>query len=228
MAKKKKNGNYVTEKTVAARAEASAAAAKKKNKKIAKIVITAVAIVLAVAAAVVLIGFAFGLFNYYPTATEHVEIELEGYGTLHIELYGNDAPETVKKFLSLAESGNYNNRYFSTFVNDLLYASGPLAASGATGIKGEFSANGINNKVMHRRGTLSMARGEGNDSASGQFFIVTKDSPELNGKYAAFGMITDGMDVIDKIVKEAKPGANGELPFEGRVIIKSVSSHESH
>ena len=86
----------------------------------------------------------------------------------------------------------------------------------------------VENKVRHERGVIAMARGEGNNSASGQFFIVTKDSPELDGNYAAFGMITDGMDIIDKILKDAKPGADGILPIADQVIITSITSHDSH
>ena len=228
MAKKKKNANYVTEKTVAARAEATEAAVRNKRKKTVKTVVTAIVIVLAVAAMLALIGLAFGLFDYYPTATEHVVIELDGYDSLHVELYGNDAPATVKNFLALAEDGYYDNRTLHTLLGDLLYGGNTIADDGENGIKGEFAENGKENKITHKRGVISMARGESNDSGYGQFFIVTKDSPELDGKYAAFGMITDGMDIIDKIVSEAKPGEDGKLPLAERITIKSISSHDSH
>ncbi len=228
MAKKKKNANYVTEKTAQKREAAAVAEKKAKNKKIAKTVITWVSVVVAIALAVVLIGLAFGLFEYYPTATEHVVIELEGYGSLHVELYGNDAPQTVAKFLSLAEDGYYNGRTLHTLLDDLIYGGNTVADSGVAGIIGEFSANGVNNRVRHERGVISMARGEGKDTAYGQFFIVTKDSPELDGNYAAFGMITDGMEIIDKILADAKPGADGVLPIGDQIVITSVSSHDSH
>jgi len=132
MAKKKKNSNYVTEKNTAAHLEAEAEAKKAKGKKIARIAITATAVVLAIALAVVLIGLAFGLFDYYPEATEHLVIEIEDLGTLHVELYGKDAPKTVAHFKKLAADGYFDDLTLHTLVDGLLYG-GDIEADGGPG-----------------------------------------------------------------------------------------------
>lgn len=228
MAKKKKNSNYVTEKNTAAHLEAEAEAKKAKGKKIARIAITATAVVLAIALAVVLIGLAFGLFDYYPEATEHLVIEIEDLGTLHVELYGKDAPKTAAHFKKLAEDGYFDDLTLHTLVDGLLYGGDIKADGGSTGIAGEFSANGVENKISHKRGIISMARGEDKNSAYGQFFIVTKDSPELDGNYAAFAMITDGMEIIDELIKDVETDEDGLIPYADRGVIVSISSHDSH
>ena len=170
--------------------------------------------------------FAAGVFDYHPQVTADILITIENYGSLHIELYGNDAPETVENFLSLVNKGYYNGKSIFKLADDLAYMGSETAS--ATVIKGEFKENGFSNKISHKRGTLSMVRsGEGNSDSS-QFFIVKKDSPELNGKYAAFGKVTDGMEVIDSICKDIKTDENGNIAKEDQPKITSISTHAPH
>ena len=231
MAKKKKNSNYVTEKRVAKAAEKEQLLRAKKRNRIIKIVSIALAIVIALAGCVVGLGFIFGWWGYHPVATDHAAIEIDGYGTVHIELYGNDAPTTVANFKKLASSGYYNGTSFHRIIKDFMAQGGD--GRGTETIKGEFSANGFDNKILHQRGILSMARAgnavSGFDTGSDQFFIVHKTSPHLDGQYAAFGKVTDGMDIIDKICAEANPtDDNGSIAASARPIIKSISIHHAH
>ncbi|MBR2522878.1 MAG: peptidylprolyl isomerase [Clostridiales bacterium] len=139
-------------------------------------------------------------------ANEHVymEMKIKDYGVLEMELYPEKAPITVQNFVDLVKNGFYDglliNRVQPGFViqggNPLL-----LGRPGVDSIKGEFSENGVNNDLHHTRGALSMARSAENDSASSQFFICVADCrSSLDGKYACFGYVTKGMDVVDRIV----------------------------
>lgn len=228
MAKKKKNGNYVTAKTEAAKADKIREAKRKKAKKI----ITATLVVILVAAIIagitLGIGFGFGLFEYTPEVTYHASIEIQDYGTLHVELYGNEAPTTVNNFIMLAQSGHYNGKSFYKIIDDLIYGAEDLGDKEIAGIKGEFSENGVENKISHTRGTLSMARGEGKNSAYSEFFIVRKNSRELDGKCAAFGRVTSGMEIIDKIFDEARRSESGVINYADRAIITKIETHHAH
>lgn len=135
------------------------------------------------------------------SSVHHVEMTFEGFGTVKIELYGDDAPITVKNFLDLAKSGYYDGTKIIRMQKDFVLQGG--AGIGTSTIKGEFAQNGVDNKLTHVRGTLSMARSTGMDTASDQFFICLSDnvSASLDGKYAAFGQVVEGMDIIDAIVK---------------------------
>ena len=228
MASKKKNSNYVTEKTTKAREQMAEAEAASKKNKIIKITVIASAAVLLAALLVLGICWLSGAFDYHPVATAHVAIEIEGYGSLHVELYGNDAPLTVKKFTELANSGKFNGKEFHTFFGGLLYGGSTVADGGLNGVKGEFSENGVANRISHKRGIISLSRGEKFDTGYDQFFIVTEDSPELDGKYAAFARVTSGMDIIDKIISESEIGENGYIPFGKRPVITSISAHDAH
>jgi peptidyl-prolyl cis-trans isomerase B (cyclophilin B) len=244
MAKKKKNSNYVTEKRTKAREEAIKA---KKAYKTKKITISTIAILLAIAClifGIILINKSCGyprsiLGSDNPKAettvnnsfkvTHHAAIEVEGYGTIHLELYGEEAPETVNNFVKLAQKGFYNGLTFHRIMDNFMIQGGDPKGNG-TGdsektIHGEFTANGFNNGIKHERGTISMARpGNDKDGASCQFFIVHKDSPHLDYNYAAFGKVTSGLDVVDKICEEAKPtDSNGSIPKESQPVIKSVT-----
>ena len=130
----------------------------------------------------------------------HVEMTFEGFGTVTIELYGEDAPITVKNFIDLAKSGYYNGTKIIRMQKNFVLQGG--SGSGTSSIKGEFKQNGVDNTIAHKRGVLSMARSGGMDSASDQFFICLSDNAgaSLDGRYAAFGQITEGMEVIDAIV----------------------------
>lgn len=132
-------------------------------------------------------------------------ITVEGYGEIHLELDGDTAPITVANFVKLAESGFYDGLTFHRVVNNFMIQGGDPKANGTGGsgetIKGEFANNGIKNNISHKRGTISMARSTDMNSASSQFFIVQADSTHLDGDYAAFGHVTEGMDIVDKIAQ---------------------------
>jgi len=119
------------------------------------------------------------------------------------ELYPETAPNTVNNFIALAKSGFYDGLVFHRVIKDFMIQGGDPKGTGVGGpgysIKGEFSGNGVKNPLAHTRGVLSMARTGDPDSAGSQFFIVHQDSPHLDGQYAAFGKVTEGMDVIDAI-----------------------------
>ncbi len=133
----------------------------------------------------------------------HVEIVIRDYGTIAVELDADAAPITVANFLKLAKSGFYDGLTFHRIINGFMMQGGDPEGTGMGGssekIKGEFSANGVKNDLSHTRGAISMARSQAMDSASSQFFIVYQDSTFLDGQYACFGYVTDGMDVVDAI-----------------------------
>ncbi len=138
-----------------------------------------------------------------PSGKHHVEIVIRDYGTIAVELDADAAPITVANFLKLVESGFYDGLTFHRIINGFMMQGGDPEGTGMGGssekIKGEFSANGVKNDLSHTRGAISMARSQAMDSASSQFFIVHQDSTFLDGQYACFGYVTDGMDVVDAI-----------------------------
>lgn len=154
-----------------------------------------------------------------PVAT----IEVEGFGTIEAELYPEIAPNTVNNFISLANSGFYDNLTFHRIIKDFMIQGGDPEGNGTGGpgysIEGEFTSNGIANSLKHTEGVLSMARAQNPDSAGSQFFIVTKASGHLDGDYAAFGKVINGMDVVEKI-ENVKTGSNDKPKEE--VVIKSI------
>jgi peptidyl-prolyl cis-trans isomerase B (cyclophilin B) len=129
---------------------------------------------------------------------------MEDGGTIKAELYPDIAPSTVENFINLASDGFYNGLTFHRVIPGFMIQGGCPLGTGTGGpgytIKGEFCANGFNNKLKHERGVLSMARAMDPDSAGSQFFIMVSDAPHLDGQYAAFGKVIEGMDVADKIV----------------------------
>ena len=142
----------------------------------------------------------------YLTGLHHVEIDVEDLGTISLELDADTAPITVTNFINLAESGFYNGLTFHRIIDGFMIQGGDPTGTGTGGsdnnIRGEFASNGIQNNISHTRGTISMARnGQDYNSASSQFFIVHEDSTFLDGNYAAFGHVTDGMDVVDQIAE---------------------------
>ena len=134
-----------------------------------------------------------------PVAT----IVFKDYGTVEAELYPHIAPNTVNNFISLANSGFYDGLTFHRVIKDFMIQGGDPVGNGTGGpgysIKGEFSSNGFKNDLAHTEGVLSMARSQMNDSAGSQFFIMTKESPHLDGQYAAFGKVIKGMDIVHQI-----------------------------
>ena len=155
------------------------------------------------------------------TVTHKAVIEIENYGSISLDLYGKEAPITVENFVKLAKSGFYNGLTFHRVIEGFMMQGGDPEASGMGGsdeqIKGEFSSNGIKNDIKHLRGTISMARGGYSmDSASSQFFIMHADAPHLDGQYAAFGKITEGIEVVDKIA--AVDTDYQDCPLEPQII----------
>ncbi len=136
--------------------------------------------------------------------THHAEITMKDLGVIKVELDGDAAPITVQNFIDLADSGFYDGLTIHRVQTGFMMQGGDPNGDGNGGsgktITGEFMANGVNNQLSHTRGAISMARtSEDMDSASSQFFIVHQDSTFLDGQYACFGHVTDGMDIVDKI-----------------------------
>ena len=137
------------------------------------------------------------------TGLHHVTIDVQDYGTISLELDADTAPISVTNFINLANEGFYDGLTFHRIISGFMIQGGDPNGNGTGGsektIKGEFSANGVENDISHVRGVISMARANDPDSGSSQFFIVHEDSTFLDGQYAAFGHVTDGMDVVDAI-----------------------------
>lgn len=152
-------------------------------------------------------------------------IDVEKHGTIIVELYPNIAPQSVCNFVYLARQGFYDGLTFHRIIEGFMIQGGDPEGTGMGGpgytIKGEFAANGIVNDLKHEPGVISMARGQGFDSAGSQFFIVHEDADHLNGQYAAFGKVIEGMDVVDSIAKVnvQKDGQTPRLP----VVITSIT-----
>jgi peptidyl-prolyl cis-trans isomerase B (cyclophilin B) len=148
------------------------------------------------------------------TQNPEVTIEMEGGGVIKAELYPDIAPNTVKSFVSLVKCGFYDGLTFHRVIPGFMIQGGCPEGDGTGGpgytIRGEFSSNGVENKLEHTRGVLSMARARPKDSAGSQFFIMHARARHLDGEYAAFGAVTSGLDVVDAIAT-AKAGA-GDRP----------------
>jgi len=156
------------------------------------------------------------------------EMVVQDYGTITVELDGEAAPVTVANFVKLAEEGFYDGLTFHRIMAGFMMQGGDPKGNGTGGsdekIIGEFSANGIENPLSHTRGAISMARAQDPNSASSQFFIVHADSEFLDGNYAAFGYVTEGMEVVDAICEAARPiDNNGTIPAEAQPVIESVT-----
>ena len=153
-----------------------------------------------------------------------IDMELRDLGHLTIELYPEVAPITVENFKNLVEQGFYDGLIFHRVIPGFMIQGGDPTGTGMGGpghqIKGEFAANGVQNDLKHTRGVLSMARSMDPNSAGSQFFIMHDDAPHLDGQYAAFGKVIEGMEFVDAIV-EAKTDWN-DRPYEDQVI-ESVS-----
>lgn len=163
-------------------------------------------------------------------ATHTATIVIEEFGTIELELYGELAPITVANFVALAEDGFYDGLTFHRIMSNFMIQGGGFNVRGAQipadSIKGEFLSNGFNNPIKHERGVISMARTDDKDSASSQFFIMHADSPHLDGEYAAFGKVTSGIEVVDKICDEVPQGYNGAVEHWHRPIIDSITVKE--
>jgi peptidyl-prolyl cis-trans isomerase B (cyclophilin B) len=146
-----------------------------------------------------------------------VTMTMENGGEVVMELYPDVAPKTVENFVKLASDGFYNGLTFHRVIPGFMIQGGDPEGNGTGGpdhsVEGEFSSNGFENNLSHERGVVSMARSQDPDSAGSQFFIVVEDSTFLDGDYAAFGKVTEGMDVVDEIVSVE---TSGEKPVEGQ------------
>ena len=158
----------------------------------------------------------------------YADIVIRDYGTITVKLDPDAAPITVENFVSLAESGFYDGLTFHRIMAGFMMQGGDPNGNGTGGsekkIKGEFSANGVNNPLSHTRGAISMARPSGNmDGASSQFFICHADASSLDGQYACFGYVTEGMDVVDAVCADAKPtDNNGTIPADQQPVIEKI------
>jgi len=149
-----------------------------------------------------------------------ITITMENGEEIKLELYPEQAENTVRNFIDLAEDGYYDGLKFHRVIKGFMVQGGCPDGTGMGGpgysIKGEFSANGHDNDLNHNRGVISMARSSHPDSAGSQFFIVHQDSAHLDGKYAAFGEVVEGMDVVDQIA-ELETGAR-DMPQEDQIM----------
>lgn len=164
-------------------------------------------------------------------ATYKAEIVVKDYGTIVVTLDQKAAPITVANFVSLAKSGFYDGLTFHRIIKGAMMQGGDPKGDGTGGakntIKGEFSANGVENPLSHTRGAISMARSKSKNSASSQFFIVQQDYTSWDGLYAAFGYVTEGMDVVDAICNNAiTDDPNGMVAPINQPVITSITIRE--
>lgn len=157
----------------------------------------------------------------------HAEITVKDYGTIKVELDADTAPVTVTNFVDLANDGFYDGLTFHRIISGFMIQGGDPQGNGTGGsgktIKGEFSSNGVENPISHERGVISMARSRDYDSASSQFFIMHEDTDSLDGEYAAFGHVTEGMEIVDKICEDTKvEDGNGTVAAENQPVIETV------
>ncbi len=153
-----------------------------------------------------------------------IKIEMENGGIIKLELDAKAAPITVANFEKLVGEGFYNGLIFHRVISGFMIQGGDPMGTGYGGsketIKGEFAANGVNNPISHKRGVISMARSQMPDSASSQFFIMHQDGEFLDGNYAAFGHVVEGIEVVDEIAAVATDGRDKPLTD---VVIKSIT-----
>ena len=154
-------------------------------------------------------------------------ITMEDGSRIMLELYPDLAPQSVRNFVYLARQGFYDGLKFHRIIKDFMIQGGDPLGNGTGGpgysIKGEFSQNGFTNELKHTRGVLSMARSQNFDSAGSQFFIMHADTASLDGSYAAFGKVTSGMDVVDKIADIPNSGPNGQVTEENMPVMKTIT-----
>ena len=162
------------------------------------------------------------------TGKHHAEIVVQDYETIKVELDADQAPITVQNFIDLANSGFYDGLTFHRIIEGFMIQGGDPNGDGTGGsghtIRGEFTQNGVNNTLSHTRGAISMARSSAMNSASSQFFIVHEDSTYLDGSYAVFGYVTEGMDVVDAIATSVTAeDSNGTVAKENQPVIEKIT-----
>lgn len=161
------------------------------------------------------------------SGNHHAEIDVKDYGVIKVELNADEAPITVTNFVKLAKEGFYDGLTFHRIINGFMIQGGDPEGNGTGGsdetIKGEFSANNVDNVLKHTRGAISMARSQDYDSASSQFFIVHQTTSSLDGQYAVFGYVYEGMDVVDKIATNVPvTDDNGTVEAANQPVINSI------
>lgn len=157
----------------------------------------------------------------------HAEINIKDYGTIKVELDADTAPITVTNFINLAKDGFYDGLTFHRIISGFMIQGGDPDGNGTGGsdhtIKGEFSSNGVENDIKHERGVISMARSKMPDSASSQFFIMHQDADYLDGQYAAFGHVTEGIEIVDAICEDTPvQDSNGTVAADDQPVIKNI------
>lgn len=163
----------------------------------------------------------------YASGVHHATLVVKGLGSISLALNATAAPLTVANFASLVEGGFYDGLTFHRVIEGFMIQGGDPKGDGTGGsgttIRGEFAANGVDNPMSHVRGTLSMARASDYDSASSQFFIMHATNTSLDGQYAAFGNVTEGMDVVDAIAQDTPvEDSNGSVAVQNQPIIESI------
>lgn len=166
--------------------------------------------------------------DMYSSGTHHAQIVIKDYGTISLELYADIAPITVSNFAKLVNDGFYDGLTFHRIIEGFMIQGGDPLGNGTGGsdenIKGEFAMNGVQNSISHVRGTISMARATSYNSASSQFFIMQEDTPSLDGQYAAFGKVTDGIEIVDKICEDTQvEDSNGTVLKENQPVIEKIT-----
>lgn len=182
-------------------------------------------VVIAILLFIIICGYLTGkndsATDEYLSGKYNIEIKIKDYGTIDATLDADVAPITVTNFVDLVKSGYYTGLKFHRIIDGFMMQGG--AGNSRNTIKGEFSSNGITNNISHVRGTISMARSSDPDSASTQFFIVQSDSTYLDGNYAAFGTVTNGIDVVDKVCKNVDvEDNNGTVALENQPVIEYI------
>lgn len=161
------------------------------------------------------------------SGNHHAVIDVKDYGIIKVELNADEAPITVTNFVKLAKEGFYDGLTFHRIIDGFMIQGGDPEGNGTGGsdetIKGEFSANEVDNILKHTRGAISMARSQDYDSASSQFFIVHQTAESLDGQYAVFGYVYEGIDVVDKIATSVPvTDNNGTVEAANQPVINSV------
>ena len=160
--------------------------------------------------------------NKMLSGKHYVEMKVKDYGVVVLELDADNSPITVTNFISLVKEKFYDGLTFHRILNDFMVQGGK-STERRNSITGEFSANGIQNDISHKRGVISMARVDNNyNSASTQFFIMHKDTPSLDGLYASFGHVVSGMEVIDKMAQVEISDSNGTVSIANQPVIEYI------
>ena len=169
-----------------------------------------------------------GTKEEYLSGKHHAETQVKDYGVIKVELDADIAPITVTNFVHLAQEGFYDNLTFHRIIDGFMIQGGDPTGTGSGGsdqtIKGEFEENNVKNDLSHTRGVISMARNSiSYNSASSQFFIVQQDSTYLDGSYAAFGTVTEGMEIVDAIAQNTPvEDSNGTVAKENQPVIETI------